>query len=1288
MSFMLPKKAALINEGLSSKDAKVWDDAEKLNRKETLQNVLNQMHTSTVPMDSAICISLDEDSDASFSDFTNSLNDNLTAESRNITAHSHYQMMNLQEINIEGLDAISRDEVKPLANNLNPINLDDNPLTKAHIHSLELQLMHLKNQNQSLQNTIIQDNLNLEEMAVAKSECIEQLNLLKSYFQHLLPPASSNTDPSLSTSSCVLPTLHELRGDVLHETKQILEKSREELTVKKNEIAHIKCESDLQIQQIAAKNISLRNQVQCLQNKIRQQSFINQNHTHVKSNLEQQIHDLKGKHQKLSNDHNNIGVIKEEYSKSVSELKHDNEELRKQKQTLKNQSKQDQSEIKLLLGERNALRGQLDEFLAHSSSKNASESNFHQELLRLQTSYSQSNRYLQDKILSLENIQSEKARILKEAKQNEAATKKKLLEITNACQILIQTLFNLERNNVLFGSENDMSVIKIVNYALMGISENHRKEVIGHQKIQQDWKKFTKYIKTEFTDASIQTNNLEIDLMSCGTNTEQNMSNYYEEYIQLKQKAETITKQNRNLHDSNTLLQNQLKQIATDGTAAEIELNRVKEENITLVKSKKFLQDENRKLVEKRVQIEDIFANSRSEYARLQEKMSKNEKYFKRENGVARKKIEKLEREIKKISEHKDYWESAAKNFEKQLQFANQAYKVSNNDNDDFAATVSFEKSMRASSECDIDSYATDHASRDRNEELINVDASYKNLKLVHKRSGIIIEDKSSTLNALNDQMETLKMVSLTNDSSSTSKLLNSSSYTSTIDNKDIPLEEWLQTWESTMDFHVTEAAKSMSEALSCALLQIIDEVIDMVKEDPDKEKESNEAVENYVETVAIQMAAELQKGLEMIQNYNSNELNRMENKFEDNQRDATKLIAKLESSLQNIDKEHRVIKKQHLLLNSVKNETGPNFDSTSPIPDAYVQTAIQKQNPLFETQEFNKEIEKKDLDSLAQRNEVSNQDLKAINKSMHEDLQSAPPVKDLFPNEKKNTSCAMSDKTTQASSKEIYISDIGNEAENLKEKLKCLLQIIENEQSHVESHVANVKKSSIGIDTKIVPKMLSQGVGTTLSGSKLVTSREQFSQTYFDTTEDIDNTKEQLSKVQANCSQVKKEKETLENALMSEKRQLDSRAQAIRHENDDDLKFLKLYLDSTLSANANHASKDHVGSSNHKSVVVADSPIQERIYRIRQSAERAALISKHEEEQSALITECNAALISKMESFNHHFTSAMEKNKEEVKEDRDKFIRFAVVELKKQYNSRIVNLLQSHQQDIEKVRL
>ena len=264
--------------------------------------------------------------------------------------------------------------------------------------------------------------------------------------------------------------------------------------------------------------------------------------------------------------------------------------------------------------------------------------------------------------------------------------------------------------------------------------------------------------------------------------------------------------------------------------------------------------------------------------------------------------------------------------------------------------------------------------------------------------------------------------------------------------------------------------------------------------------------------------------------------------------------------------------------------------------------------------------------------------------------------------------------KAVQLVSESVDTQEIG---QSLQEKLIKFLDSIDDKM-HLTIPKKDTSDASAGVN--IIPDMKSRGVNatTSINDASIQTDKGNLRDS-----NDLTEFKNQLEQAISQCSLLRTEKQQLELTLSETKKKYDTKIQKMQKDKENEIKFYKLHLESTFPFKEERSPKLYDTVSLRNPLV---NPVQERLYRIRQSAERAALISKHEEEQAALISECSATLRTKIESFNTEVNKAVEKNTEEVKRERNEFVRFACMELKNEYNDRIEKLLRRHQQKMVEV--
>jgi len=1247
MESIIPDTPASIDQGLSSDAAKRWDDVERINREKSMQIALSELHQSQTALAAAVTVSIDEDSEDTFS--VGSFEDNLNSYQRLISDISN-NSNSLEESNKENIpsynlsnlssDIIPQDPPLPYASTESASHgtlmgtgapklasdsstaLEGHPLIQAHIQSLEFQVAHLQTQNHSLRNTINRDQRSLEHLSYSNSQSMEQLHLMKAHFQHLLPPPSSDSDPSLSNSDSILPTLPELRGEQLHETKMILMKKEQEVNEIYSQLNRIKQESKHQIKHLAAQNQSLKVHLETANEKLKKHisfrshsSYGDRDQIRVENHLQKQLHNFEGQVFTLTQDLEQRKIREEVNLQSIHTLQHERDHQREQIDLFKKQQKKDQSEIATLLEQRNALRGQLDEIQLQSGSNGKSlDSQFQSEIHRLQTSHTRTNKILQNQLSSLQSTLNEKTKVCKESQHNESASLQRLEDVKKGCNILIQTLFHLQEKKLLFQSKNATSVEDMINYAWRGMPNIHMNDFFN-ETVQ---KKFDSK-NSEFHEISTQTH---YAYKTSGSNTNEDEIYQIQKEQEKEQRSENqhLISENRSLQARNQMLQDQLQQSVDENieyTRSQNDLvnevDRFTQENNTLQLSKQCIQEENQKLVEKRVEVEKLLVNVQKENSFLIEKSNLNNNVSS-ERSAYKKKLQKLKKDLDYTRQERDYWEQKAIDEKKQ----SKPFLPSRKELQKVLPTISFDQSS-------IMTFETGRGSLSfMDSPQIAPSNRHKQINAIDSHELKKLKQNIEELQAALLEKETI-IVALTEHIDSKSKLLKSSSPYPTIDNEDIPLHEWLQSWESTMDQHIVDTTETVTNALSSALHLLVDDLLQQDQQVDIQHKNMEGLVINDIETHAQNLA----KGMEEVMQEGLTKIQIFSDSREKEKESIIQLGFKMEGEA---------------LQSKLKN----------------ILECIECQKEQFGIPEM--KMNEKKLGSDASK--MSNK------KKIFVDGIETDETKDLISKRESLTSKESRSETNNFVKNCKTKHSLENKDEILVENLLQLLQNVDNKSNKIKSMI---QKSDTATEIDIIPGMAHKAVD---AFSPIIHKTKETNTPNQIVSEENDTLKQQLTKAISRCSQLLSDKKSLEMDLERTKEGFQSKLEKFRQDKENEIKFYKLHLDSSFPFRQLHENRK----------VENDITMQDRLHRIRRSAERADLISKHEEEQAALISECNNALRAKIGSFNDEVNKAVETNLEDVKKDRDEFIHFACVELKKEYNEKIENLFQRHQKEIEKV--
>lgn len=696
-----------------------------------------------------------------------------------------------------------------------PISLNDknDPIVSSYqIKSLQAHIIHLKNQNMSFQNISDQNKEKLRSMTLAYTDALQQLHLLQAHFKSQF---NNENDGNIQPSEI---NYYNPQAQVQAASSQTSIQQR--------------------IQSLTCENSALETQIQSQQEESDKLNF-------VISDLRKLLEDQKEQNERTIHfKQNQIMVLQDQLVQKETEL-HECQKLLDNTQSEKeivekslHQKQSDyivevdklvasQKEIRVLLEERNSLRGQLDQYESNgfSALENQQQINqYTQEITFLQNDLKQKTDDFEHNISQLEEKYRERCKELEDSNQFLMNRKKEFVEVKRKLVSMVKFLSRIEeeegiRNSnitemveqillsdnttledetkiehddenvdLLCDEDDDDDNLETLTKKLLLLNNKNRKPTTSvctstqtqtTHTISQGTNTIEDYASLQTMDNLLKEAETQIQLME-----EENIA-LAEANKQLKEKQDLTIKQISQLRQqnfTNFLPEKRNKDSATTTTTT-IQLTQLEQQNKTLIESKNSLQEENLRINKKHILLEKRFEKSISEVQSLE------------------KQIEVYQSDMKTLGEQLK---------ENQYQLETMKMKKESVEKEKDLLLIQLQQQKEKQLEYNIK----------------------------EKESQIIIKKNVATETDTNIDMTPMHVSFGLNDTCYTALVSenddneNDNNNTLLLSEESVPMEEWLEKWEYGMDQCMQESVESIANAVEFGLLLLINNTDGIVSSD------------------------------------------------------------------------------------------------------------------------------------------------------------------------------------------------------------------------------------------------------------------------------------------------------------------------------------------------------------------------------------------------------------------------------------------------------------------------
>ena len=544
-------------------------------------------------------------------------------------------------------------------------------------------LSAILSQNRTLQSRVAHDAQSMEEMAVAEAEAREELALLRVQY---------GARGGLGT---LLPSLEELRGDILHRTRDELAAASGEVVHLRTQLEEIQGTAEASQAMLSVENIALREEVRKLSAQLAQQAVLGLEPSGVPAtsaitdqNLAGRVTAAEATAAELRRQLEACKDKTEREADRAARAERERDALKEEVELAKERLAAARNEARDVRRDRDGLRGELTELLrARKNPERTMEKEFGAETDRLQRLADKAKDEAEKRAQELDRLELHRKKDLEKARHGEFKASKDAEKLRHALKALVDQLRSLQRagelgnvevNEILASSQDNLN-----NLSLHGILYGSSSNTSTSNNItsQSNSKRNIVSTLTQMDDAAPPAaEKKQKSTESVGINTTVTASvaaNLYAEGLQTRSDLHCAELRISHLQLENSNLQGKCEHIegllsryeeqkrevsvvskskAGEGEDEVRRLSslcddlksknaRLEHNNASLIEAKAYIEDQNRDVVKRAVDIEQLADDAEAEIERLSNELKEAKARIERN--------ENTEEEVKELEDDK-----------------------------------------------------------------------------------------------------------------------------------------------------------------------------------------------------------------------------------------------------------------------------------------------------------------------------------------------------------------------------------------------------------------------------------------------------------------------------------------------------------------------------------------------------------------------------------------------------------------------------------------------------------